>query len=121
MTEETSILPNQDFKKPYVIIGSKPIGSYLHAILQEFQMSNYVYVYYFEDKSQIISSLFGLLMYVGIVEIRRRHIKEVPSLHNPKIFINRYELRWDKNPELKSLHFQNMPSDIVHGIKKIFD
>lgn len=106
-------------KDPHIIIGNpyiecekcnsripKPIGVYIHAILTIFQTSHYVYVYYFEDKSTTIDSLYALLQFVGIEELHRRYYVEVPSKNSPDIKIKRFEVRWDKIASLKSLRWK---------------
>lgn len=106
MTEEVP-----DFKKglkePYVIIGNKPLGNYLHAILEELQTSHHIYLYYFENRIQMISDLYQLLQFVGIEEQHRRYPPvELPDKFDPNKKIKRYEVRWDKIASLKSLKWQ---------------
>ena len=101
---EPEIASDSDFKKPYVIVGKKPIGNYLHAILEELQTSHFIYLYYFEDNTRAISHLYQLLQFVGIEEQHRRYPPiEIVSKNDPNKKIKRYEVRWDKIAALKSL------------------
>lgn len=94
-------------KKPFIILGNKPLGNYLHAILKEFQTSHHVYIYYFENKSTLLADLYQLLQFVGVEEIHRRYPPvEISSKTNPDNLIKRYEIRWDKIAPLKSLKWK---------------
>ena len=100
----TEFEPTTDMKKPFIVIGHKPIGNYLHAIIKEFQTSHHIYLYYFEDCSQKIADLYQLLQFVGIEEQHRRYPPvEIVSKNNPNNMLKRYEVRWDKIAALKSL------------------
>lgn len=94
-------------KKPYIILGNKPLANYIHAILEEFKTSHYIHLYYFESKSNLVAELYQLLQFVGIEEIHRRYPPvEIQSKSNPDKMIKRYEVRWDKIAPLKSLKWK---------------
>ena len=92
-----------ELKEPNVKVGIKEVGKYLHAILREFQISHFVYLYSFDSSLRIVAELKDLLEPVGVIEITRRYTVKIPNKNNPKQMLNRHEIKFEKIAALKSL------------------